>query len=111
MKIGSKVKVIDGSWSLRLDNKKFERSYGIQLAGREFEVLHTDMKLPSTDDGTFNNTIIKDVNNNEIVFIQERFLREMPKSQPIIVNIEATINPEDINAIKKLIALIRGKTT
>lgn len=109
MEIGSRVKVIDGSWSLKLDNKEFKHAWGIDLANREFEVLNINMKLPSYNyeekfkEDIFNDTVIKDINNNEIVFIQERLLREIQKPREISVDIRAKINQNDINEIKNII--------
>ena len=85
---------MDGRYSLRVGNKKFEHSFGVELFGKEFELLHIDMKLPSTDDGIFNDAIIKDVKNGEIIFIQKRFLQEVEdvKLEPINITLNITVD-------------------
>lgn len=104
MEIGSRVKVFDGSWSLIVDNNnKYKHGYGIYLNKKEFKVLGIGLKLPSTDEGIYNDTIIKDINSDEIVFIQERFLKEIPKPKEIYVNIKARFDPNDLNEIKNII--------
>ena len=50
---GDLVQVVDGSYSLTIENGDFRHSYGVELTGRNFEILHTELKLPSTDKDQF----------------------------------------------------------
>lgn len=56
------------------------RSYtGILVLNRQFKVIEIKMKLPASSLRSgpveFNDTVIQALDNNEIVFIQERFLK------------------------------------
>ena len=105
-KKGDLVRVFDGSWTLAIENSAFRHAYGVELTGRDFEVLNTDLKLPSTDDGQFNTMIIKAKDNGQIVYIQDRMVKpvSIPKEEESITynNITFIINEEaDINKIMK----------
>lgn len=72
---GDMVRVHDGSWSLAIENNEFRHAFGVELNNRDFEVLHTDLKLPSTDDDQFNTIIIKAKDNGQIVYTQDRMVK------------------------------------
>lgn len=77
MKKGDIVLVTDGSYSLVVRDGKFEPYHGIQMLDRQFKVIETGMKLPAASSLSvqFNDTVIQALDNNETVFIQERFLK------------------------------------
>jgi len=89
---GDMVQVVDGSYSLTIKDGDFCRSYGIDLMNRDFEVLHTDLKLPaSSSDDQFNTMIIKAKDNNQIVYTQERMVIPSEKIiEPVIINFHIT---------------------
>jgi hypothetical protein len=81
--VGAKVKVTDGSYSSAIVNAEYVHLFGTELSPRTFTVLATNLSLPALDCTGYvnheqvNDTIIKDVLSNNIIFIQERFLREI----------------------------------
>jgi len=107
-KKGDLVQVIDGSWSLAIENGEFRSSCGIELGRRDFEVIGTDLKLPSTDDDQLNTIIIKAKDNNQIVYTQERFIKPIAKkAENITYNISLVIN-EDVD-IEKFVEELHRK--
>jgi len=92
-KKGDLVQVFDGSYTLTLEDNEFRHARGLELTDREFEVLNTDLKLPSVDEGEFNTTILKAKDNNQIVYIQEQMIKPCAKKEPIVINV--TINACD----------------
>jgi len=108
-KKGDLVQVIDGSYSLSIDNGEFEHAWGINLRDREFEVINTDMKLPSTDEdkGQFNTMIIKAKDNGQIVFTQERMVKPVTKKEDNIIYNITIIVGENIDADKLIEELER----
>jgi hypothetical protein len=82
---GDKVKVRDNSWCVKLENGEFKAGHP---AGREnliYEVIETNCKLPiyryiendPADEGKINDTIIRNINTNAILFTQEEFLEKI----------------------------------
>ncbi|HEY8889812.1 MAG TPA: hypothetical protein VIM70_06120 [Clostridium sp.] len=85
---GDMVRVIDGSYSLGIENGDFKHVWGMNLIGRDFKVLHTDLKLPSTDDDQFNTIILRAMDDDQIVYTQERFVKShIEIVKPIIINL------------------------
>jgi len=102
-KNGDLVQVFDGSYSLTVEANQFRHACGTELTNREFEVMYTDLKLPSSDKGKFNTIIIKAKDNNQIVYIQERMIKPSPKKvENITYNIILIIEEGmDIDAFTK----------
>lgn len=80
MKKGVIVRVIDASWSLIAGDGRLYHP-NIKNNSRElWEILATNCKLPISDDskilkkGEFNNTILRSLDSNRILFTQARFL-------------------------------------
>ena len=91
---GDIVRVIDGSYSLGIVDGDFKHVWGMNLMGRDFKVLHTDLKLPSTDDDQFNTIILRAIDDDQIVYTQDRFVRLYAEIvKPIIINL--TINSSE----------------
>lgn len=78
MKTGDIVTVFDGSYSYAYRNGKLDHSSGVELGNGSFEIIATKCDLPA--DNSFpaskerNNTVIRRLDDNLLVFIQERFL-------------------------------------
>ena len=91
---GDLVQVVDGSYSLTIENGDFRHSYGVELTGRDFEILHTELKLPSTDKDQFNTMILKAKDIGQIVYTQERMVKPVEKVVPEVENViqNITIN-------------------
>ena len=91
---GDLVRVVDGSYSLTIENGDFRHSYGVELTGRDFEILHTELKLPSTDKDQFNTMILKAKDIGQIVYTQERMVKPVEKVVPEVENViqNITIN-------------------
>jgi len=64
------------------------------LTGRDFEILHTELKLPSTDKDQFNTMILKAKDIGQIVYTQERMVKPVEKVVPEVENViqNITIN-------------------
>lgn len=75
LKIGDKVKITDGSWSLVVTNSGL-KSTGY-ICGVIYEVLAVGCNLPSSDKEKFNNTIIFDKKTSRTFFVQERFCEKI----------------------------------
>jgi hypothetical protein len=78
MKKGDIVLVVDGSYFLVIRGGKPEPYTELQMHNRQFKVIEVNMKLPAANpfpEPKFNDTIIQALDNNETVFIQERFLK------------------------------------
>ena len=73
------VTIIDGSYNLTLCKRGLESVSGRKLMERSFEIICDGCDLPATSSGLSgkkrNNTIIRAIDDGEIVFIQERFLK------------------------------------
>lgn len=97
-KKGDLVQVFDGSYTLTVEANQFRNARGTELTNREFEVMDTDLKLPSSDEGKFNTTILKAKDNKQIVYIQERMFKPyVKKEENITYNITVIIeNGADI---------------
>lgn len=77
IKVGDIVRVSDGSWSYRMGPNRLEEHRGIDMFGRSYRVLCRDCLLSTPPTAPrHNNTIIQALDNqNEIVFINDRYLR------------------------------------
>lgn len=80
---GDMVAVKDGSWTMTIDKEgKMRPSTGRELRGRRLRIVETDKQgLPTErpselccSDIPDNDTILQDIDTNEIVFIQKEFL-------------------------------------
>lgn len=93
MKKGDVVIVKDGSYSRSVMNGKLIHEAGAGQRGEKFTVIETDCKFPTTDEyqamyqSTFNNTVIQAVNSGKVVFIEERFLKLVPSTHKVMVDI------------------------
>ena len=82
MKKGTKVKLIDGSYSTRIENGEI-RGNGNIVTGCIYEVIATDLKLPTdyspleVNPSHWNDTILKNVKTGQVVFVESRFIREI----------------------------------
>lgn len=90
IKKGDKVKVTDNSYAVKVYNKNKIATPG----GRNnqespvFEVLHTNLRLPTEEmvlydrpypTNNFNDTIIRQLSNGDIYYTQARFLKKVKK--------------------------------
>ena len=77
-KVGEIVRVMDGSYSLEIADFTLKHVYGVDLQNEgKWSIIAINCDLPA--DNIFNsnqrnNTIIKSLTHNRIVFIQERSL-------------------------------------
>lgn len=83
MKEDKIYKVVDGSWSTKVNNDGIaEQSWEIYLQPRRFKIVAEGLVLPTyktlgIDPSRMNNTIIQDIEDKTIVFIRREFLREV----------------------------------
>ena len=76
-KKGDIVKIHDGSYSQTITEEgRIEDTHGRQLTDRKFEVIATGCDLPGKTytamSNERNNTILRALDNNQIIFIQSR---------------------------------------
>ena len=111
---GDLVQVVDGSYSLTIENGDFRHSYGVELTGRDFEILHTELKLPSTDKDQFNTMILKAKDIGQIVYTQERMVKPVEKVVPentvqnITINITIDSKMDINNLMRELSSKIKN---
>jgi len=75
MKVGDKVKVFDGSYSLSIKSGKLEPNYGLYLKRYgSHTVVAIDCDLPAAGNDERNDTVIIADSNGIVTFIQENFL-------------------------------------
>jgi len=78
-KEGDIVNVLDGSWSFTIINGELKHRYGYELTKKEFKILGLDCRLPTDDNDLsgipYNNVILINIDTQEIVFSQKRFLK------------------------------------
>ncbi len=70
--------VTDGSYSMESFSEGMKHSCGRALANRKFKILAENCTLPGEDSSGVpveNNTIIYDIDNKKVVFIQRRLLK------------------------------------
>jgi hypothetical protein len=72
--VGDLVNVHDGSWSLINRHGCWDHAFGIELKKLSLSVYAVNQKLPSTEKGEVNDTILQDTVTGDLVYIQERFL-------------------------------------
>ena len=87
---GDIVRPFDGSYSLGIrGNGRFYARHGIDLKKHEFEVIATDCKLPAENSLSeiagcqtkYNDTILRDVKSDEIVFIQSDLVKKVEEEK------------------------------
>lgn len=74
-KEGDIVQPCDGSYAVTInEDGLIEDIHGIQIIPRKFEIIGIDCDLPSrvSNQDERNNTILRALDNNQIVFIQQR---------------------------------------
>jgi hypothetical protein len=87
MNKGTKVRLIDGSYSMKVENGEIKDTGNI-VSGCTYEVVDTGLKLPTRYYSTsphdhWNDTILKNTKTGELVFVEARFIREI--TQPVAV--------------------------
>jgi hypothetical protein len=80
IKEGDIVEVVDGSYSIEIIESGELVSTGANITQRRFEVVSTNCDLPAkwfhdTEKPIRNDTILRDIDNGQTVFIQNRFLQ------------------------------------
>ncbi|HEY5585675.1 MAG TPA: hypothetical protein VIK78_14465 [Ruminiclostridium sp.] len=96
MRKGTKVILVDGSWSIQVEDGQL-KSAGDIVKGFtpnfiKYEIVETDLKLPFVShgiEGKWNDTIIKNIATGKLIFTQMRFIREV---KPIAVNFLTAFN-------------------
>ena len=88
MKVGEIVRVLDGSYTLEIKDNKLEATSGTSLVAEgSFIIIATNCSLPGKTVRLYwdkhaeerNDTIIKSISSDRIVFIQKRFLTSVHK--------------------------------
>ena len=79
IKVGDKVKVTDGSYTLLLKEDSVVDTYGIEINYEYWNVILTGMSFPVGSDGLkhdwTNNAMIQSQRDGRLVFISSKFLR------------------------------------
>ena len=75
MKVGDKVRVLDGSYSLAVKASQLEPNYGIYLQNYGVHTIFAmDCDLPAASAHERNNTVIVADSNGIVTFIQRKYL-------------------------------------
>jgi hypothetical protein len=90
---GTKVRLIDGNYSMRIEGGRI-RNTGDIVTGCTYEVIETGLKLPTGYHGMsnrdhWNDTILKNIKTGELVFVEARFIRESPQPVPFMGAVKA----------------------
>ena len=80
LKVGDIVKPFDGSYTMSIKDTVLEATYGIDINYEEWKILALNCKVPASDVTNDNDTIIQSA-TGRVVFIKERFLNFIRKSQ------------------------------
>ena len=108
-KVGDKVKVLDGSYSVGVCKAGFKHMSGIELWNRDFIVRAVDVKIPAMDysnafnpdeqsafDGpAINDLLLQSIDTGEFVFVrsqQVKLIPPEPKPVPFMEAVEAQEN-------------------
>jgi hypothetical protein len=98
MKKGDVVTIDDGSFTRSVvDGKLIKESlnYGNEK-GKQYVIIETGCSFPNTGSRgfagtsivtTFNNTVIQAIDSGKVVFIEERFLKLVPPTHEVVVDI------------------------
>jgi hypothetical protein len=104
MKKGTKVKLIDGSYSTRIENGEI-RGTGNIVTGCIYEVMATGMKLPTdyypcnASSTHWNDTILRNIATDKLVFVESRFIRELSKEVPFLTAVKAYSEGKTIRVV------------
>jgi len=76
--------IVDGSWSLQSEGiNGMVRGCGYFFSNRRFEIIAKNCNLPvGTLTDTVNSLLMRDIDNNIIVFTQERFIKPLTGTCP-----------------------------
>lgn len=92
MKKGDVVVIKDGSYSRSLIDRKLVHEVK-HWRSEQFVIIEVNCKFPTIDEYqvmyqlTFNNTVIQAIDSDKVVFIEERFLRPVPPTHKVIVDV------------------------
>src|SRR4030042_4401523 len=98
MKIGTRVRLTDGSYGMIIENGGI-KSGGNLVDGCIYEVMATGMKLPTdyspleVNPSHWNDTILRNIKTGQVVFVESRFVREI--QQPISIQEAARLFDEE----------------
>ena len=98
MKKGDVVTVRDFSYSRIVEGNKLSNEFHAfhPACRKQFVVVETDCKFPTYEEGqtapfygssTYNNTVIQAINSDEVVFIEERFLKLVLPTHKVMVDV------------------------
>ena len=78
-RIGSRVEVFDGSYSMTIEGERLRHSCGAELIHREFVVIGRGRDLPVEqnligNEKEVNEVILQATDNGQIVFIQDELI-------------------------------------
>jgi hypothetical protein len=80
VKVGDRVKVYDGSYSLGVTSKLVKHQSGLYLQQMPLEVLAIDVQVPSTPQSKRDNdTILRNLDTGEIIFIRASLMDVIPQ--------------------------------
>jgi len=94
MKIGTRVRLTDGSYGMIIENGGI-KSGGNLVDGCIYEVMATGMKLPTdyypcnASSTHWNDTILRNIATDKLVFVESRFIRELSKEVPFLTAVKA----------------------
>ncbi len=76
--------IVDGSWSLQSEGiNGMVQGCGLCYTNRRFEIIAKNCDLPvGSPTDTINSLLMRDIDNNIIVFTQERFIRPLTGTCP-----------------------------
>lgn len=98
MKKGDIVTIKDGSWTRSVVEGKLiaeSLAYGNEK-GKQYVVIETECKFPAERNQarnatysppSFNNTVVQALDSGKVVFIEERFLRQVRPTHTVMVDL------------------------
>lgn len=92
LKVGNMVNVFDGSWTYAISDEGLVEQFGIDLKKHQHKVIAVNQELPTDNKGfqgiNLNNTIIKNEDTGEIVFIHSDYLNKVKKYKKVYTMID-----------------------
>ena len=67
----------DGSWNVKVTSDGLDDDIRDIVTDRTYEILAKNCRLPDADGGRKNDTIIRNVNSDDIYFIQRTYLEPL----------------------------------
>ena len=98
MKKGDVVVINDGSWTRSIvDGKLIHESLNFRAeVGKKYIIIETGCSFPNTGSlyglnnrPSFNNTVIQAIDSGKVVFIEEHFLKLVPPTHRIMIDVES----------------------